>query len=67
MADAPQGEAWKPLTRDRCISMLNNFADGTYQAISREVCASAAKFLQNSTSNEEAILRPDGGDGGSAI
>lgn len=57
MEDTPKAHAFAPLTRDRCIQMLNNYANGTYQAISGEVCAAAAKFLQNSTPNEEVRLQ----------
>lgn len=60
----PPGIPARPLTRDRAIEMLNNYADGTYQAISPDVCRAAARFLANSTPNAEPEVS---GDGGSAI
>ncbi len=60
----PAGVPVRPLTRDRTIEILNNYADGTYQAISPDVCGAAARFLENSTPNAEPEVP---GDGGSAI
>lgn len=59
MAD-PASEPSPRLTRDRVIQMLRNYANGTYQAISPDVCGAAAGFLQNSTPNEELhAVEPD--------
>lgn len=44
------------LPRSRVIEILNNFADGTYQAIAPDVVGEAARHLQNSEPVVEGIL-----------
>ena len=43
-----------PLTRERLIQVLNNFADGTYLSISPDVVREAARQLRNSIPTPEA-------------
>lgn len=52
----------KPIDRNRLLEMLDNYANGVYQAIMPEVVAEAARHLRNSQPMPEDPVASDASD-----